>query len=134
YELLRGVLELERRNILGRSHDVRLKIIQSFKASSGQFIYTIPEFVGRDVDVFVNGTALRRQEVSFLREEYGGGGGAHKYFKDLATDVSVRYNYQILNASEINGIVATEGVRNPAVGAIITDLKRDRRDSPLYPH
>jgi outer membrane protein assembly complex protein YaeT len=134
YELVRGGIELERRNILGLAHHVRLKLVQSFKASSGEFVYTIPEFIGRDVDLFFNGTALRRQEVSFLREEYGGGAGAHKNFKELATDLSVRYNYQILNAEQANGFVATEGVRNPAVGSVITDLRHDRRDSPLYPH
>src|SRR5439155_6372062 len=83
---------------------------------------------------FFNGTALRRQEVSFEREEYGGGAGVHKYFPSLASDLRVRYTYQILNAAQINGIVATEGVRNPAVGAVITDVKHDKRDNPLYPH
>ena len=134
YELLRGGVEVERRNIFGLAQHARLKVVQSFKASSGEFVYNIPELVGRDVDVFLNGTALRRQEVSFLRLEYGGGAGAHKYFKDIATDLSVRYNYQILNAEQVNGFVATEGALNPAVGAFITDLRHDRRDSPLYPH
>ena len=54
---------------------------QSFKATSGDFTYTIPEFVGRDVDLFFNASGLRREEVSFTREEYGGGFGAHKFFK-----------------------------------------------------
>jgi outer membrane protein assembly factor BamA len=134
YELLRGGVELERRDLFGLAHDARLKLVQSFKASSGEFYYTVPELVGRDVDLFVNGTALRRQEVSFLREEYGGGAGAHKFYKDLASDLSVRYNYQILNAAQVDGIIATEGVRNPTVGAIVADLKHDRRDNPLYPH
>ena len=133
YELLRGGVEIEQRNIFGRAHQARLKLVQSFKASSGEFVYTIPEFFGREVDLFLNATGLRREEISFIREEYGGGAGAHKYFKDLATDVSVRYNYQILNAAENNGLPVTEGVRNPAVGAIIADLKHDRRDNPLYP-
>src|SRR4029079_14728779 len=51
----------------------------------------------------------------------------------LFTDATIRYNYQILNASEVNGIVATEGATNARVGAIITELKHDRRDNPLYP-
>jgi outer membrane protein assembly factor BamA len=134
YELLRGGFELERRDIFGLAHHARLKVVQSFKSSSGEFVYTIPEWIGRDVNAFVNGSALRRKEISFLREEYGGGAGVHKYYREFATDLSVRYNYQVLNAAEVDGFVATEGVQNPTVGAIIAELKHDRRDNPLYPH
>ena len=93
----------------------------------------MPESIGNDVDVFLNATGLRREEISFTRLEYGGGLGAHKYYKPFATDLTVRYNYQILNASEVNGIVASEGMTNTRVGAIITEIKHDRRDNPLYP-
>ena len=133
YELLRGGFEIEQFNIWGRAHHARLQVIQSFKASSADFTYTMPESIGNDVDVFVNATGLRREEISFTRLEYGGGFGAHKYFKPWSTDATLRYNYQILNASEVNGIVATEGATNARVGAIITELKHDRRDNPLYP-
>src|SRR5207253_9459863 len=132
-ELLRGGFEIEQNDIWGRAHHARLKVIQSFKASSADFTYTMPEFIGKDVDIFFNASGLRREEISFTREEYGGGFGAHKYFKPIATDVSVRYNYQILNASDVPGIVAAEGATNTSVGAIITDVKYDRRDNPLYP-
>jgi len=133
YELLRGGFEVEQYNIWGRAHHARLKVIQSFKASSADFSYTLPEFVGKDVDIFVNASGLRREEISFTREEYGGGLGAHKYFKPIATDLSVRYNYQILRAAELAGSVTPEGITNTSVGAIITELKHDRRDNPLYP-
>ena len=133
YELLRGGFEIEQNDIWGRAHHARLKLIQSFKASSADFTYTMPELIGKDVDVFLNATGLRREEISFTRLEYGGGFGAHKYYKPLATDLTVRYNYQILNAGDVNGIVAPEGATNSNVGAIITDIKHDRRDNPLYP-
>jgi outer membrane protein insertion porin family len=133
YELLRGGVEAEQFNIWGLGHRDRLKVIQSFKASSGEFTYTIPEFVLPDVDLFFDGFGLRREELSFLRVEYGGGFGGHRFFKDYATDLSMRYNYQILNAFEVPGIIAAEGGTNTAVGSIITDIKHDRRDNPLYP-
>jgi outer membrane protein assembly complex protein YaeT len=133
YELLRAGFEVEQFNLWGLGHHDRLKAVQSFKASSADFTYTVPELVGKDVDLFANASGLRREEVSFTRLEYGGGLGAHKYYKDLATDLSVRYNYQILNAAEVAGIVATEGATNTTVGAIIADVKHDRRDNPLYP-
>ncbi len=135
YELLRGGFEAAENNIWGLAHQARLKAVQSFKATSGELTYTIPEQLGRDVDVFINGTGLRREEVSFTRLEYGGGVGLHKYFQPAATDLSVRYNYQILSALDFNSIqeVSTEGLTNPAVGSVIFELKHDRRDNPLYP-
>jgi outer membrane protein assembly complex protein YaeT len=135
YELLRGGVQAEANNLWGMAHHADLKVVQSFKASSGDFTYTMPEMVGKDVDVFLNGTALRREEISFTRLEYGGGVGVHKYFQSAATDATLRYNYQILNTLDLTTApaVASEGLTNPAVGSIVFDLKHDRRDNPLFP-
>ena len=57
----------------------------------------------------MNGFGLRREEVSFTRLEYGGGIGGHDILKQYATDLSIRYSYQILNAAEVPGIVARGG-------------------------
>ncbi len=135
YELLRGGFEADLNNLWGLAHHVRIKAIQSFKSSSGEFVYTIPELLGRDIDTFANASGLRRQEINFTRLEYGGGVGVHKFFKPEATDFSLRYNFQILNALDLGAFpqIATEGVTNPAVGSIIADVKLDRRDNPLYP-
>jgi outer membrane protein insertion porin family len=135
YELLRGGFEASLNNLWGLGHHVRVKAVQSFKASSGEFVYTMPDLLGRDIDTFVNASGLRRQEINFTRLEYGGGVGLHKFFKPEATDFSLRYNFQILNALDLGAFpeVATEGVTNPAVGSITADIKLDRRDNPLYP-
>src|SRR5262249_49583405 len=55
YELLRGGVELEEKNVFGLAHDARLRAIQSFKSTRGDFLYTMPELVGENVDVFLNG-------------------------------------------------------------------------------
>ena len=134
YELLRGGAEAQINNLWGLAHHLEVKGIQSFKATSGNLTYTVPEFVGRDIDLFVNGSGLRREEPDFLRLEYGGGVGLHKYLQEYATDVTARYNYQILSALDTSiAQVASEGLTNPAVGSIIVDIKHDRRDNPLYP-
>ncbi len=135
YELLRGGFDANAYNLWGRAHHAELKAVQSFKASSGVFTYTIPEVAGRDVDLFVNSSGLRREEISFTRIEYGGGAGVHKYFESTATDFTARYNYQILNAQQFGAFpeIATEGLTNPAVGSILLEMKHDRRDNPLYP-
>jgi outer membrane protein assembly complex protein YaeT len=134
YELLRGGFELEQKNVFGLAHRARLRAIQSFKSSRGEFTYTMPELLGERLDVFLNGFGLRREEVSFIREEYGGGIGVHRYFTAVASDLSVRYNYQVLNATDAETNVVAESPVNPGVGAIIMDFRHDRRDNPLYPH
>lgn len=133
YEMLRGGLEFEQFNVWGLAHHSRLRLIQSFKSSSADYNYNIPEFFGRDIDLFFTASGLRREEISFVREEYGGGAGVRKYFKSTSTDLSVRYQYQVLNAADAQPGVAAEGLTNAAVGTIITELRHDRRDNPLYP-
>ncbi len=133
YELLRGGFELEQNNIFGRAHHARLKAIQSFKSSSIDYTYTMPELVGHDIDVFFTAAGLRRKEISFTREELGGQAGVRHFFQAIGSDVSLRYNYQYLQASETD-IIRQEGVPNAKVASIITDFQHDRRDNPLYPH
>lgn len=133
YEMLRGGIVTDFYNVWGLAHHARLKLIQSIKASSGEFTYTLPDFQGREVDVFFFGSGLRREEVSFTRVEYGGGLGTHNYLRAWHTDATLRYNYEILDARSIIPAVASEGLTNPAVGSILIDLKHDRRDNPLYP-
>jgi outer membrane protein assembly complex protein YaeT len=135
YELLRGGIDIEANDLWGQAHHAELKAIQSFKASSGDFSYTVPALIGKDIDLFVHGSGLRREEISFTRLEYGGDIGLHKYFQAVATDVSTRYSYQILNAMDFSAVqeVASEGLTNPAVGSITIEIKHDKRDNPLYP-
>src|SRR5437667_3082005 len=132
YELLRGGFELEHKNAFGLAHQARLRAIQSFKSTSADFLYTLPEVFREDVDVFFDASGLRREEISFVREEYGGGIGARRFFRPIDTDFSVRYNYQFLTALDNRATTAT-GVQRTRVGAIVLDLRHDRRDNPLLP-
>ena len=132
YELLRGGFELDHKNAFGLAHQARLRAVQSFKSSRADFLYTVPEVFREDVDVFLDASGLRREEISFVREEYGGGIGARRFFRPIDTDFSVRYNYQFLTALDNRATTAT-GVQRTRVGAIVLDLRHDRRDNPLLP-
>lgn len=132
YELARGGLEVNQNNLFGRAHHARLLLTQSVKASYGEYVYTIPELIGHDVDLFFNGSALRREEISFTREEYGGGFGARKFVKPIDSDVTLRYSYQVLNATA-PGLPVDTGLADASVGAVITEIRHDEVDSPLYP-
>jgi outer membrane protein assembly factor BamA len=132
YELLRGGIELEQNNIFGRAHHARLRLVQSFRASYGSYIYSMPELVGEDVDVFIEGSALRREEIDFTREEFGGGLGARKFLDLIQSDVRVRYNYQVLSASD-GDVDPEQGLSSASVGAAILEIRHDQQDNPLYP-
>lgn len=133
YELLRGGFDLRQHNLFGRAHQSHLRAVQSFKSSRGLYTYTMPEILGENWDVFVRGSAFRREEVSFTRVEYGGGAGMERYFRRLDSTVALRYDYQILDATGLPDDVTEEGVANPAVGAFVFDLRHDQRDHPLVP-
>lgn len=135
YELLRGGLEFEHRNVLGLAHTVRLRGLQSFKASNGDLLYTVPEFLGDHVNLFGSGSGLRREEVSFTREEYGGAVGVQRRLARLQGDLSVRYDYEFLKALNLGATPAERvGVTEARAAAFVIDLNRDRRDNPLLPH
>ncbi len=134
YEQVRGGIEFDQRNMFGLAHDFRIRAIQSFKSSSGDLRYTIPQMFGEDVDLFAYAAGLRREEISFTRREFGGGVGVQRYLKPIQTDGSLRYDYQFLDATDINAETADQvGVRQARVAAFILDLRRDLRDSPLVP-
>lgn len=130
YELARVGFEVEQFNVLGRAHHSRLRAVQSVKATTADYRYTMPQFLGEQVDMFINAFYLHREEKSFTREEFGGGAGARTFLDAIASDFSARYNYEVLSALDTT---VQEGPTNATVGAIILELKHDQRDSPLYP-
>ncbi len=131
YELLRGGIILDKHNVWGLTHDSRLKLVQSFKSSSGEYTYTIPQFRWGS-DLFFNASGLRREEVDFTREELSASVGARRRFEPIATDASLRYSYQYLNAARAD-FVTGFGLPNARVAAAILDLRHDRRDNPITP-
>jgi outer membrane protein assembly factor BamA len=133
YDIVRGGVEVQQYNLWGLAHNSDLKLVQSVKSSSADYTYSIPQLFAKDVDVFATGNYLRRQEISFLRTEYGGGAGIRRNFRDIATDVSLRYNYGLLEATEQSASFVQQGEQSPLVGEFILDVRHDRRDNPLDP-
>jgi len=134
YELLRGGLEFEHSDVLGLAHNLRLRAIQSFKSSSGDVQYTVPDLLGERMDVFVKAAGLRREEVSFTREEYGGSVGVQKHVELIQSDVSLHYDYEFLNTAD--SAVATNdliGVSQARSAAFVLDINHDRRQTQLLP-
>ncbi len=132
YELLRGGLEIEQYNIFGRAHRSRLLAIQSFKASSAEYLYTMPEVFGEDINAFGRGSALRREEIDFIRTEYGTTVGLQTFSSRLNSDLTLRYSYQILQSGRFD-LVEEDGIGRAQVGSVGFDIRHDERDNPIYP-
>jgi outer membrane protein assembly complex protein YaeT len=71
YEQLRGGVELLHRNVFGRAQSSSLRFVQSMKSSQGDLLHAVPELFGTTVDGSVRVFGLRREELAFLRQEYG---------------------------------------------------------------
>jgi outer membrane protein insertion porin family len=134
YELLRGGLEFEDRDVFGLAHDFQARAVQSFKSSSGDLLYTVPEAFGGNANLFLQGSALLREEVTFTRKEYGGSIGLQKLLVPIRTDFTLRYDYEFLNSEyEHPNSPNLVGTNQANSAAFVIQLVRDRRDNPLLP-
>ncbi len=133
YELLRGGLEVTHANLLERAHRGRLQVVQSVRASSGEYNYTIPQVFGTSADFSARGFGLLREEVSFDREEAGVSLGVRKASALFGFDAALRYQFESVGVDDVRGDFSSISVRTSRVAALTLDLTRDRRDNPIAP-
>lgn len=133
YEQLRGGIEWRHYNIMGRAHSDNLKLIQSMKSTQGSYTYSIPELFGTEVDGSARLFGLRREELAFLREEYGGTVSLHWPLPAWGAGLTTGYTYQ--NLRNDDNELATQAVDDSETKAasIDIDLVKDKRDNPLQP-
>lgn len=132
YELLRGGLEIDQRNLFRRGHQARTRLIQSFKSTEVDYRYTIPELFGEEVTGFGRASFLNREEIDFDRREWGISVGMRRYFSRIDADVTLRYAFEYLESRRLPEVedVARAQTR---VGSIGLDMRRDRRNNPINP-
>jgi outer membrane protein assembly factor BamA len=133
YEQLRGGVELQQTNLLGRAHQSRLLLVQSMKSSRGEYTYTVPELLGEAVDGTARVFGLRREEEAFLRQEYGGTVGVRRHIPWLNAEGRLGYTYQSLSNQDNTLTTSALDEENVRVASIDLGLTRDRRDNPLRP-
>jgi len=133
YEKLRGGVEILQKDLWGLAHQSRLQLIQSFKSSKADYTYTIPEIFGEDVDGSVRLFGLRREEVAFLREEYGATITLKKKLSGLGAEGTLGYTYQSLLNPENDLYTSSIDQRQVTVGSLDVGLTKEARDNPLRP-
>ncbi len=132
YELVRGGFELDHYNVWGRAHQSRLKAVQSLRSTNMDYLYSTPRLGESDISLFFNAQGLRREEIDFVREEFGAGVGGQRYIEAIDSDASLRYNYELLAARDAES--AFEETEEEALSASwMFDIEHDQRDNPLIP-
>ncbi len=134
YEQLRGGVEWRHFNLFGRAHSDDLQLVQSMKSTQGSYTYTVPELFGTTVDGSARLFGLRREELAFEREEYGGTVSVLWPLHGLGASLSTGYTYQSLNSTDSQLATKSSDDGNIKSASIDLNLVKDKRDSPLQPH
>jgi len=132
YEQLRGGVEWRQLNLFGRAHQSRLTLVQSMKSTRGELLYSVPELFGETIDGTARLFGLRREEASFLREEYGVSAVLRKRL-GRGMEGRAGYTYQALRNRSNELSTRAEDERLVTVGAVEAGVTLDRRDNPLRP-
>ncbi|MBI2511890.1 MAG: BamA/TamA family outer membrane protein [Opitutae bacterium] len=133
YEQLRAGVEWQHHNLFGRAHTDNLRLVQSMKSTTGEYRYTVPSLFGTTADGSARLFGLRREELSFVRQEYGADVSLSREFPSLHSTGTASYTLQRLKTT------ANELATNPIdetetdVASLDLRLVRDRRDNPLTP-
>ncbi|MGK0237351.1 MAG: outer membrane protein insertion porin family [Candidatus Pelagisphaera sp.] len=133
YEQLRGGLSVEKLNLFGMGHRVRMKTVMSVKSRLGEFRYLVPEVFGTPTSLSAKVFDLEREGVAFDREDFGLDIGLSRKVDRLGLDVDVLYSIKNLDLrkNELVDELANQG--EVTVGSFELRLGRDRRDSALNP-
>ena len=133
YEQLRGGIEYRQMNIMGLAHQSRLELVHSLKSTSGEYTYSVPELFGESLDGSAKLFGLQREEVAFVRQEFGLSLTLRRPLRALGGETMAGYTFQSLRNRR--NALATEATdeRHLNVASLMFGLTGDRRDNPLRP-
>ena len=131
YDQLRGGIEITRENLWGRAHSDQLLLVQSFVSTLVEYRYRLPEFFDINNDVTARLRWLRREEISFLRREFGGEIRLTRPLESIeGANVSVGYRLQRVEAL---GLETEEFLSEARIGSLLGNFSLDRLDNPIFP-
>jgi outer membrane protein insertion porin family len=133
YVQLRGGVELRQMNLFGLAHQSRLELIQSMKSTTADYTYSVPELFGESLDGTLRLFGLQREEIAFVRQEFGANVTLRRRLRGLGGDVSAGYTLQALrNRRNALSTQATDD-RQLLVASVTVGISGDKRDNPLRP-
>jgi outer membrane protein assembly complex protein YaeT len=133
YEQFRGGVEWRHYNLFGRAQADSLKLVQSMKSSSADYTYTVPALFGTFTDGSARLFGWRREEFSFVNEEYGANFSVLWPLRRLGLLFTTGYTYKHQRVADSE--LASSATDLPQVDIASLDLAavRDRRDNGLRP-
>jgi len=134
YEQLRGGVEWRHYNLFGRAHTDSLKLIQSMKSSSGDYTYTVPDLFSTFTDGSARLFGLRREEPSFLTEEFGANVSLLWPWRRQGFMLTTGYTFKHLRDTDIQLAASPTNQAATNIASLNLGLLRDKRDNPLQPH
>jgi outer membrane protein assembly factor BamA len=133
YEQVRGGVEHRQRNIFGLAHQSRLELVQSMKSSSGDYTYVVPELFGESLDGTARLFGLQREEIAFLRQEFGANVALKRALRGIGGEVTATYTFQALRNRDNSLSSRSTDERQLNVASLTFGVGGDRRDNPLRP-
>lgn len=133
YERVRGGIEHRQRNIFGLAHQSRLELVQSMKSSSGDYTYVVPELFGESLDGTARLFGLQREEIAFLRQEFGANVALKRALRAIGGEVTASYTFQALRNRDNSLSTRATDERQLNVASLTFGVGGDRRDNPLRP-
>jgi outer membrane protein insertion porin family len=132
YELLRGGIEWEQRNLFGVGHNSRLRLVQAVRATRAEYDYSVPGLFNTPADGFLGLYAKQRDEPEFRRRDVGGSIGVERPVAFLRSRVGIRYTYEYLDARG-TGAIDEFGTLAVRAASVAVHFVHDRRDNSLSP-
>ncbi len=133
YEQLRGGVEWRHYNLFGRAHSASLQLVQSIKSSAAEARYTVPDVLGTNASGSARLSALRREELAFVRKEYGAQFTLARPLPAWRATATASYSFQRLGVSDSELADRAAGSSSTNVASLELRLVRDLRDNPMRP-
>ncbi len=133
YEEVRGGVELRQLDLFGLAHQSRIELVQSMKSTSGDYTYSVPELFGESIDGAARLFGLQRQEIAFVRQEYGASFTLTRPIPWLRAAGTAGYTFQVMRNKDNE--LATQATDKTQLNVASVDfgLTGDHRDNPLRP-
>ena len=133
YEQVRGGVEYRQMNIFGFAHQSRLELVHSLKRTSGDNTYTVPELFGESLDGTARHFGLQREEIAFLRQEFGVNLSMKRRVRQLGGEATAGYTYEALRNRDSSLSTQATDDRQFNVASVNLGLTGDRRDNAIRP-
>jgi outer membrane translocation and assembly module TamA len=103
------------------------------KSTSADYRYTVPSLFGTELDGNARLFGLRREELSFVRQEYGANLALSRVFPSIHSTGTASYTLQRLRSTANELATNTRDETQADVASLDLRLVQDRRDNPLTP-